>query len=33
VVRTNQEVWPWFLLAALGFLCVEWWIYCRRAWV
>jgi len=33
VIRTNQEVWPWFLLAALGFLCLEWWIYCRRAWV
>ncbi len=33
VVRTNQEVWPWILLGALGFLCLEWWIYCRRAWV
>lgn len=33
VVRTNQEVWTWFLLAALAFLCVEWWLYCRRAWI
>lgn len=33
VVRVNREVWPWFLAVALGFLCVEWWIYCRRSWL
>jgi len=32
IVRVNREVWPWFLLGALGILCLEWWIYCRRAW-
>jgi hypothetical protein len=26
-------LWHWFVLAALGVLTLEWWIYCRRAWL
>lgn len=33
VLRTNQEVWLWFVALGLAFLIVEWLIYCRRAWV
>ncbi|MEQ8821717.1 MAG: BatA and WFA domain-containing protein [Sumerlaeia bacterium] len=32
-VRTDQEVWHWFVLAALGILMVEWAIYCRRTFM
>ncbi len=31
-VRQNRELWTWFLMAALAFLCLEWWIFSRRAW-
>ncbi len=31
-IRQKQELWTWFLLAALAFLSIEWWIYSRRAW-
>lgn len=29
----NRELWPWFVIAALGVLMAEWWIYSRRAWM
>jgi hypothetical protein len=31
-VRQNKELWTWFLIGALVFLCAEWWIFSRRAW-
>jgi hypothetical protein len=31
-VRQNKELWTWFLVGALVFLCAEWWIFSRRAW-
>lgn len=31
-IRQKQELWTWFLFGALIFLCIEWWIYSRRAW-
>ena len=31
-IRQNRELWKWFLMGALVFLCVEWWIFSRRAW-
>lgn len=33
VVRTNREIWHWLVLAALGFLMLEWWIYTRRTFM
>ncbi|MCL4218178.1 MAG: hypothetical protein KJ052_14405, partial [Candidatus Hydrogenedentes bacterium] len=32
-VKQNQELWRWFILAALVVLTLEWWIYVRRAWL
>ena len=32
-VRVNREVWHWFVLAALGFLMIEWGLYCRRTFM
>jgi len=32
-VRQNRELWRWLVLAALGVLAVEWWVYSRRAWL
>lgn len=32
-VRVNREVWHWFVLAALGFLMLEWGLYCRRTFM
>jgi hypothetical protein len=29
-VRRRQELWPWFVLAALGLLFAEWYLYNRR---
>jgi hypothetical protein len=29
-IRTNRELWPWFLLGALGLLCLEWYAFHRR---
>ena len=29
-VQIRREVWPWFVMAALGVLMVEWVIYTRR---
>jgi len=31
--KTNREVWPWFVAAALALLILEWIIYHRRIWV
>lgn len=31
--RSNREVWTWFALAALAFICLEWAVYHRRVWV
>lgn len=31
--KSNQEVWPWLALLALGVLMVEWTVYCKRAWL
>lgn len=33
VVRTNQEIWHWLALAALGVLLAEWLIYTRRTFM
>ncbi|MCA9293357.1 MAG: VWA domain-containing protein [Phycisphaerales bacterium] len=30
---TAKRAWPWLLLAALGFVMLEWWIYNRRVYV
>lgn len=30
-LRTNQEIWKWFALAALGLLAVEWVLYQRQS--
>jgi len=32
-VRFNREFWWWLAAAALAVLCLEWWIYSRRAWL
>ena len=32
-IEQNRELWNWFLLAGVVLLCIEWWIYCRRAWI
>ena len=32
-VEQNRELWKWFVVAALGVLALEWWIYSRRAWL
>jgi len=32
-VKLTQELWRWFVLGALAFLALEWWIYSRRAWI
>ncbi len=29
----NVPLWPWFLLAALGFLFLEWAVYSKRIFV
>lgn len=31
-IRFNREFWPWLAAFALAALCLEWWIYTRRAW-
>ncbi len=33
VIKTNQEVWHWFALAALLIMLVEWLIYCKRTFM
>ncbi|MCB2154822.1 BatA and WFA domain-containing protein [bacterium] len=33
VVKTNQEIWHWFVLAGLLILLLEWLIYCRRTFM
>lgn len=32
-IKQNRELWRWFIVAALFILCIEWWIYSRRAWM
>jgi Ca-activated chloride channel family protein len=32
-VRSNREIWLWFVLAGLCVLAFEWLIYCKRTWV
>ncbi len=32
-IMQNKELWPWFLIAALVILALEWYIYSRRAWL
>jgi hypothetical protein len=32
-LRQKKDLWPWFVLAAILGLMVEWWIYTRRAWI
>ncbi|MCP4451366.1 MAG: VWA domain-containing protein [Planctomycetes bacterium] len=27
VARANQPMWPWGVIVALGFVCIEWWVY------
>ena len=29
----NQPIWPYAILAALGILCLEWYVYNRRVMV
>lgn len=29
----TREYWRWLVLAAVGILCGEWWLYVRRAWL
>lgn len=29
----KKQLWPWLLLAALGVITIEWWVYSRRAFV
>jgi hypothetical protein len=31
--EANLRLWPWLLLAALGVMLVEWWVYNRRVQV
>lgn len=31
-VATNKEFWWWLAVFAFGIVCVEWWVYNRRAW-
>ncbi len=33
VVKTNREVWHWFVLGALAILMIEWLIYCKRTFM
>lgn len=33
VERTNQPLWPYAVLAAIGVLLIEWWIYNRRVMI
>ena len=32
-MRVNKPAWPWFLLAVLGFLVLEWIVYNKRVFV
>ncbi len=32
-VKTQQEIWHWLAMLALGFLLLEWGIYCRRSFM
>lgn len=32
-MRRRQELWPWFVLAALVILLIEWFVYQRRIYV
>ena len=29
-VKMNRALWPWFVLAALGMLAIEWWFFQRK---
>jgi hypothetical protein len=28
--EATRRLWPWLLLAVLGVMLVEWWVYNRR---
>ncbi|NIA15889.1 MAG: VWA domain-containing protein [Nitrospiraceae bacterium] len=32
-IEQDRELWHWFVMAALGVLALEWWVYSRRAWL
>ena len=32
-IKQTRELWPWFAIAALAILSLEWWVYSRRAWM
>ncbi|MDX9974030.1 MAG: BatA and WFA domain-containing protein [FCB group bacterium] len=32
-LKQKQDLWPWFVLAAVAGLMIEWWVYTRRAWI
>lgn len=32
-VRETRELWPWFALAALAFVVLEWYVYHRRTYI
>src|SRR5690606_7886025 len=32
-IKQTRELWPWFVMAALAVLSLEWWVYSRRAWM
>ena len=32
-IEQNRELWHWFVLVGITLLSIEWWIYCRRAWM
>ena len=32
-LKENREIWPWFLLAALAVLMLEWYVYNRRVYI
>ena len=32
-IQQDRELWHWFVVAALGVLSLEWWVYSRRAFL
>jgi len=31
--RAPREIWPWLAMLAFAVLSIEWWVYCKRAWL